>query len=281
MQSFAGATRRRSARLARSFVLALAFLIAPVAVSTADDVTSLGRALESASDFRVRVNAALTLGKTHSPAALAPLVNALDDSQPAVRAAAAAAIGALGQPGGVAALRSRLTREKVLSVRSEIGTAVEILSGGRLGSGGARYFIQLGIMRNNTGVRGSELVETFRGVTRERASVLPGVVVLTEEGVQVAQAQKTPMAVMDGVVNRLARASRGSNLAVSAQVEYVVRRAPDQSLRGTVSGAAEALGSAAIAGDKRRVAELENEALQGAVDSALKGAPTLLKQAMR
>jgi hypothetical protein len=105
--------------------------------------------------------------------------------------------------------------------------------------------------------------------------------VLTDEGVEVAQAQKTPMLVMDGVVNRLAKGARGSNLTVSAQVEFVVRRAPEQSLKGTVSGAAEAQDTAGVAPNQRRVAQLENQALQGAVDSALKGAPVLLQQAMR
>jgi hypothetical protein len=279
--SSATATRSRSARLAASFVLAFAMLLGPASVSTAEDVGSLSRTLGSASDFRVRVNAALALGKTHNRAALAPLVAALLDPQPAVRAAAAAAIGALGQRDGMGALRGQLAGERIASVRSEIGTAMEILGAARLGSSkGTKYFVQLGMMRNNSGVRGSELAETFRGVTRERASVLPGVVVLTDEGVEVAQAQKTPMLVMDGVVNRLVRGSRGQNLTVSAQVEYVVRRAPDQSLKGTVSGAAEASDAANVAGDRRRVSQLENQALQGAVDSALRGAPALLKQAM-
>jgi hypothetical protein len=262
-------------------VLLLVFLLS-APVSKAQDVTSLSRVLVAPGDFRVRVNAALALGKTHSRGALGPLVSALDDDHPAVRAAAAAAIGSLGQRDAAGALRARLAREHVSSVRSEIGTAIEILGAGRLGNvKGVKYLVQLGIMRNNSGVRGSELAETFRGVTRERASELPGVVVLTDEGVQVAQAQKTPMLVLDGVVNRLTKGARGQSLTVSAQVEYVVRKAPEQSLKGTVSGAAEAQGNASMAGNQRRVAQLEDEALLGAVDSALKGAPVLLKQAMR
>jgi hypothetical protein len=279
--SVARTSASRSRRLAALIVLFLASLLS-VPVSTAEDVTSLSRVLGSESDFRVRVNAALALGKTHSRAALGPLVSALDDQHPAVRAAAAAAIGSLGSRDGAGALRGRLARERVGAVRSEIGNALEILGVAQQGNvKGAKYLVQLGMMRNNSGVRGNELAETFRGVTRDRASALPGVVVLTDEGVQAVQARKTPLLVVDGVINRLAKGSRGPNLTVSAQVEYVVRRAPDQSLKGTVSGTAEAFGNASIAGDQRRVAQLENQALQGAVDSALKGAPTLLQQALR
>lgn len=275
------ATRGRSERLAALLVL-LVVLLAAVPVSRAQDVSALSRLLEAPGDFRVRVNAALALGKTHSRAALGPLVSALEDDHPAVRAAAAAAIGSLGQRDSVGGLRGRLARERVASVRSQIGTSIEILGAGRLSNvKGVKYLVQLGMMRNNSGVRGRELEETFRGVTRERASELPGVVVLTEEGVQIAQAQKTPMLVVDGVINRLAKGSRGQNMTVSAQVEFVVRRAPEQSLKGTVSGAAEAQGTAGVATNQRRVAQLENEALLGAVDSALKGAPVLLQQAMR
>jgi HEAT repeat protein len=149
--------RIRRMRPAFAHVLLLALLLSAPA-SMADDATLLARALGAPGDFRVRVTAALALGKTHSPGALGPLVSALDDQHPAVRAAAAAAIGSLGQRDGVGALRGRLARERVASVRSQMATAIEILGAGHLGRvKGVKYLVQLGMMRNNSGVRGTEL----------------------------------------------------------------------------------------------------------------------------
>ena len=52
--------------------------------------------LRAGKDFRVRVQAALQLGKSMSPDAFAPLVAALDDDNASVRAAAVAALESLG-----------------------------------------------------------------------------------------------------------------------------------------------------------------------------------------
>ena len=52
--------------------------------------------LRNGKDFRVRVQAALQLGRSMSPEAFAPLVSALDDDNASVRAAAVAALESLG-----------------------------------------------------------------------------------------------------------------------------------------------------------------------------------------
>src|SRR5258706_681197 len=81
---------------AASVFAAFLVMLAATSVSTAQDFGTLKRDLATGADFRLRVGAALTLGKTHAHAALAPLVGALDDANPAVRVAAAAALGVLG-----------------------------------------------------------------------------------------------------------------------------------------------------------------------------------------
>ena len=273
--------RSLGARALVAFVLSLGALLVSVPVSTAQDVMALAYTLGSSQDFRLRVGAALSLGKSHSRAALGPLIKGLDDPQPAVRAAAAAALAVLGDRDALGALRTHLAREQSGSVRSQLRAAIESIDSWRSrNASGTKYLVKLGVMRNNSGVRGNELVETFRGVTRERAAALPGVVVLSDSPDQNEPAPKAPVLVLDGVVNRLAQGSEGARLTVSAQVEYVVRKAPEQSLKGSVSGTAQAFDSVSIANDRVRVARLENQALQGAVDSAMRGAPILLQQAV-
>src|SRR4051812_5500223 len=279
--------RRRSLWLARgqkvlsSLIVAAALSVSAAPVSSADDLAGLTRALVTGADFRLRVSAALSLGKTRSKAAVAPLANALDDAHPAVRAAAAAALGVLGDRTAVGTLRMHLGREASSSVKTQIETALTNLSGAGGGEKGARMLVKLGQMHVSNGVRNGQLLDIFRGATRARAAELPGVEVLSdtsEEGREAAQ-RRLPVLVLDGTLNRLAQGSQGANVTVSAQVEYVIRKSPEHALKGSVTGAAQALGNMS-AQDQGRVAQLEMEALQGAVESAMKGAPAVMQQAL-
>src|SRR5262245_13790554 len=92
---------------------------AAMPVSTADDSTAF-RDLATGTDFRLRVAAALALGKSTSPGARAALEKALGDAHPAVRAAAAAALGALGDGRSIPALKAALAGEAAANVKAQI-----------------------------------------------------------------------------------------------------------------------------------------------------------------
>jgi len=271
-------------RFTASLITALTVTFSSVPVSTADDLTSLSHDVVSGADFRLRVGAALSLGKTHSHAALAPLVAALDDPSPAVRVAAAAALGALGQKDAVEALRSHIPGESSPVVRSQLKAAIDKLLENREGEEKtARVLVKLGQLKNLTGVRGLQLIEVFRGATRTHAGALPGVEVLSDatEGKRESESRKLPLLVLDGVVNQLAQGSSGAQITVSAQVEFVFRKMPEHALTGSITGAARARDSSRIMQDQTLVAQLENQALQGAVESAMRGAPEVMQHALR
>ncbi len=109
-------------RRAASFLALVILMLASTSVSTAQDFSALKKDLASGSDFRLRVGAALALGRTHAHAAVEPLVAALDDPSPAVRVAAAAALGALGQKEASDALRIHVGRETSPAVRAQLGS---------------------------------------------------------------------------------------------------------------------------------------------------------------
>ena len=107
-----------------------AFAVEPRAVGgesqpTADDLSQrntrvgyLIKLLESSSQFRVRALAASALGQLEpSSAARRALTHALLDEYPAVRAAAAASLGRIGDAGQVSALRA-LERDPEEPVRN-------------------------------------------------------------------------------------------------------------------------------------------------------------------
>src|SRR3954465_8326559 len=97
---------RRTALASLLLVLASAPALAQPA-----GIDELVSQLAESKDFRVRVQAALQLGKSMDPAALKPLVESLEDENASVRAAAVAALESLGDRRAIEPLKEhRLDR---------------------------------------------------------------------------------------------------------------------------------------------------------------------------
>jgi len=93
------------------------------AVARADgNIAALSRQLESSSD-KTRLAAVLALAKLGEPAACKPLVTALRDASPRVRAVAATALGRLEYAPALPALRALATDDRDQDVRKAAGTA--------------------------------------------------------------------------------------------------------------------------------------------------------------
>jgi HEAT repeat protein len=230
----------------------------------------------SGEDFRVRVSAALALGKSRDASAREILEKALaNDSHPAVRAAAAAALGALGDASAAAALRRAQESDPENAVRASAKVAL-----GKLGPAvRAKVLVKIGKMTNRSGVRGDSMASVLGQATRERASKLSGVEVLSDDSdhLAIAAARKLPVLVIDGNVAHLKQSASGSAVQMAAKVEYVFRK--EASLKATVSGAAAAEGAVDTLRDDRRVQNLQEAALVGAVESALRNPDGLLAAA--
>src|SRR5579859_6237675 len=84
--------------------------------------------LKNATDFRLRTQAALSLGASDDPTAVTPLCGALDDTSDSVRSAAAAALGKLKNAAGLPCLRDHMSEPKA-SVRSVIERSMTALQG--------------------------------------------------------------------------------------------------------------------------------------------------------
>jgi HEAT repeat protein len=87
-----------------SLALLALLLSASATALSAPPLSDLLQKLARGPDFRVRVSAALQLGKTKSSVARSALETALDDENAAVRAAAAAALKVIGDPTAINAL---------------------------------------------------------------------------------------------------------------------------------------------------------------------------------
>jgi hypothetical protein len=244
--------------------------------------------LTESSDFRVRVQAALRLGRTPGPSSRADLETGLRDAHPAVRVACAVALGSLGDKAAVPALQQAMKTETFAGVKTSMKDNIEKLKNGSAGAGGsgagaaavaavvqpgvehAKYVVQLGQIHNNTGQR-ADLDSVMRTTAVAKAGSIKNALILDNPDAAIlrrAGERKIPVLLVDASLTRLSQStSKDGGLTVSAQVDLSIRRVPQQTLKGMVSGKASASDDAR--GNSRGVAELENQAVHSAIESAM------------
>lgn len=263
---------------------ALVCLLA-VGNATAENVYQTAKKdVVAAADFRVRVSAALLLGKSKDASSRGPLEQALGDAHPAVRSAAAAGLQALGEKDAVPALERRLATDPSDAVKSQIKTALQHLKDNAPTVTGASYLVQLGTMKNATTVRGDALALVLRKATKEKAATIPKTVVAdATDGATLKAAldKKVPVLALDGTVLKLTQGTSGQAITCQAQVEFSLRRVSDQTLKGLLTGSATSMDSVRAAGNQQRIAELQDQAVEAAVESALQSADVTMKLALR
>jgi len=136
---------------ARAWLFALLLAAAAPGVRAASDakVDELCRAVLEDGNYKVRVQAALVLGKLGDPRAVQPLIKALGDSNKTVRGIAASALGQLGDTAAADPLRDLLRHESDPFVRGQADKAVAALAAGGGGGGGgprrgAKIYVNFG-----------------------------------------------------------------------------------------------------------------------------------------
>jgi hypothetical protein len=242
------------------------------------DIATLIDRLKNGGDFRVRVAAALELGKTKSAQARVPLEDALDDDNASVRAAAAAGLKALGDKRAIPALE-RHQKDESAAVRSQVKSSLAALRAPSTSGGGApTVLVKIGRMKNGKEVRSKSYLPTLESKSREKFGELPGVAVVDDAP---QNGKKVPMVMVTGQLRKLKTEREGSAVVFSASVEYIVHRMPEQSILGTVSGSASTKASEREARDKKKSAELERIVVTAAIESAVRRAPEALAQASK
>jgi hypothetical protein len=259
------------------------------ALTTTGHSTAGDRELTESSDFRVRVQAALRLGRAGGPQSRADLETGLRDAHPAVRIACAVALGTIGDAASVPALQHAMKGESFASVKSSMkdnidkirngGAAAPASGAAAAGSGGAdasggveraKYVVQLGAMRNATGQR-SDLDTMMRSTARAKAVSIKGALILDNPDAAIlrrASERKIPVLLVDANLSRLSQSvAKDGGVVISAQVDLSIRRVPQQTLRGMVSGNASASDDARAS--NKGITELQNRAVNGAVESAM------------
>ena len=254
------------------------FIVVGVLSTTAHSIAQ-DKELSESPDFRVRVQAALRLGRAGNPSARAELEKGLRDPHPAVRVACAVGLGNIGDPASIPPLESAMKGETFANVKTSMKENIDKLKGRAAGGGGgetslgsAQYVVQLGQMRNASGVRADDLDQIMRQTARSKAGSLKGAVIVDSSEssvVQKASAKKIPVLLLDGNLTKLTQTtSRDGAIIISAKVDMSIRKVPQQTLKGTVSGNASGSdGNGKSTPDA--IAQLQNRVVGGAVESAI------------
>lgn len=255
--------------------LALALVPASVVADTSQDRERVRQlvSLLGNSDFRVRVQACLSLGRVGGPGARSPLERALRDQQPAVRAAAAASLARLGDRAALPALR-RAQSDTAPVVRQQIETAIRSLSrtSGEVDWNAVRLAIGVGAMANRSQVRGDELRQMFRQYVLAELRASGSVAVMPDAPPPdlVAQVSRRRLSryFVEGTVSRVTRQfAPNGTVSVRAEISLMILSDPGRDLRMMLSGAASAEQSRDTfnpAAEK----QMQDRALEGAVRGA-------------
>jgi hypothetical protein len=218
------------------------------------------------------------LGRS-GPAARADLENGLRDAHPGVRVACAAGLGNIGDPASIPALERAAKSETYPTVKKAMKETLEKLEGMAKSASppaslaGARYVVQLGAMKNLSGVRADDLDGVMRQAARAKAGTIKDAVVLDGADTNVvkkATEKRIPVLQVDGNLIKLSQTTGTDGATVvTAKVDMSIRKLPGQTLTGMVSGNASASNGTRVSSDQGMV-DLQNRVVGGAVESAMR-----------
>ncbi|MCS6858585.1 MAG: HEAT repeat domain-containing protein [Sandaracinaceae bacterium] len=277
--------RRRSFR--RTFQVALtlaAFWFG--APSKADERTDyLVQLLRNSPAFRVRAQAAISLGNgSPSPEAIRALIAALRDENAAVRTAAASALARIGDQSAIEALRAS-EKDPEEAVRQAASSAIlAIQNRERLSRpsqpssapappspGPPKYYVGLG-RPSVSGPLPSPLSQSLRSLIERRLLAIGGISI-APDGESPAAAQKVlRQRSLTGIYLDVSVViDNPSSNAVRARVSVVVQDYPGRNVRSMLSGSATATGTSTP----------DEALLDAAIGSAFNRLPMALASASR
>jgi len=194
-------------------------------VGWAGKVEDLSKALLTDSSFKVRVQAALLLGKLGDKGGMAALIKALDDEDKSVRAMAAQSLGKLGGAGAAPALRALLGREHDSFVSTQIKIALSALEDQEVKD--RKIFVTIGQFSGGVKLADASMLALLQTSLRQSLQKLPK---LTFSETPAKGRGRTPQLgfLVDGNVSRLQEVFGIGE--TSCEIKLMVARWPSKSI---------------------------------------------------
>jgi hypothetical protein len=219
--------RRAARRLVAALIAALGlFMVAAAGRAAAPPakVEELCKALLEDSNYKVRIQAALVLGKLGDPTAVPSLTKALADSNKTVRAIAAQALGQIADGRAAEPLRLLLQQESDPFVRAQTEKALAVLGGK------AKIYLNFGPFAASKAI-GPDAPRIIHDALQKELGKLQ-VVTLTLSPTDQKNFPKSGLLgfYIDGNITRLDDAPSGSSSETNCDVKVLVARWPSKSI---------------------------------------------------
>ncbi len=268
-------------------LLTVALLCASGAVRSQPAGSPVVGMLRSATDPRVRTQAALSLARVSAPDGPAALRDALSDRSAMVRAAAASTLAALGDVGSVPALRAR-SSDPDANVRDAVSHALTRLDRAAPASEASsaptadlarvRFLVRPGELTDaaHDPARPAMVRDAIGVALRDQGDValLPGALpAMLQRRVRSGAAR---VFALDGGVQSVRRVGAPGAERLRAEVNLVIVSDAHHNIVGMVTGAASAPVPSGSTADDRR---LEAMLVEGAVRAALRDVSSALASA--
>jgi len=245
-----------STRLLRALVVAL--LLFAAATASADKIDDLTRTLMQDPSYKVRVQAALVLGKLADRRAVPALIQALKDENETVRGVAATSLGRIGDKSSANALMMASTSDSSEFVRSQAKKALELVAGGG-GSltvappkAGARFYVAIGF--SSPGRADPQYARLVREALAKELQSVSSVTLSVSGGSQPSRSllasKHLQGFIVDGTIQRLSATPAGGQQTIDCDLKAFVATFPERSIKAmTQEGASLQTGSGASEAD--------------------------------
>jgi hypothetical protein len=219
-----------------SLVVALLLaLLAPATRARAGQpqvkVEELTKALLEDANYKVRVQAALVLGRLGDHAAVPSLIRALDDNNKTVRAIAAQALGQLADHDAGDPLRALLKREGDPFVRTQTEKALALITS-EGGSKKAKIYLNFGPFTGGVKSAGADAAKVIHDALSQELGKIQTVTLSLPPSADPKTFPKTGMLgfYIDGNITRLDDVPAGGSNETSCDVKVMVARWPSKSI---------------------------------------------------
>lgn len=226
-----------STRPIRALVVAL--LLIAAASASADKIDDLTRTLMQDPSYKVRVQAALVLGKLNDRRAVPALMQALHDENETVRGVAATSLGRIGDKSSANALQVAATSDASEFVRAQARKALELVAGGGGGmvaappKAGARFYVAIDF--SNSGKGGAEYGRLVREALAKELQKLPTVTLSVSGSGKPSRdllaTKHLQGFVVDGTIQRLSTTPAGGSQTIDCDLKAFVATFPDRSIK--------------------------------------------------
>ncbi len=220
----------RAARAVASAAVLALFVVVGGRARAGVSIDDLCRAVVEDPSYKVRVSAALTLGKVGGPAAVPALVKALADQNNSVRGIAAQSLGKIGDSAAADPLKELVRHESDSFVKSQANAALALLSGGGANKH-AKIYLAFGPFTGGVKSAGPESSKIIADALSRELGKLPSVTLALSPADQ-HNFGKTGMLgfFIDGNITRLDDVVGGGASETNCDVKVMVARWPTKSI---------------------------------------------------